>query len=186
MRHLPIVISGPSGVGKGTIVKELLGADPTLIESVSMTTRAPREGEIPGKNYIYVSRREFENRIAENDLLEYDEHFGEYYGTPRSFVERQLKEKSVILEIDVVGGLNAKRLMPDTLLIFIKAPSEEEQIARLKGRGEPEGNIEERLRRVKYETEQSEKYDYVVVNDDLMRAVGEIRAILDRERNKTI
>ena len=135
MRNIPIVISGPSGVGKGTIVKELLKKDPTLVESVSMTTRAPRPGEVSGKTYIYVTKEDFERRIRENDFLEYDEHFSGLYGTPRSFVEEQLKKTSVILEIDVVGGLNAKKLLENTLLIFIDPPSKEELVDRLKKRG---------------------------------------------------
>ncbi len=185
MRHLPIVISGPSGVGKGTIVKELLKRDPSLVESVSMTTRAPRPGEISGKTYIYVSREEFEARIAADDFLEYDEHFSGLYGTPRSFVEEQLKERSVILEIDVVGGLNARKLLKDTLLIFIDPPSPEELIERLKKRGtESEQALRERLQRVKYEMHMREQYDYTVLNDDLGRAVDEVLAIIEKERNK--
>ena len=110
MRNVLIVISGPSGVGKGTLVKLLLEEDPTLALSVSCTTRPPRKGERNGRDYYFIEKEEFLSRIRENDFLEYDEHFGNYYGTPRSFVERQLKEKSVVLEIDVVGALNAKRM----------------------------------------------------------------------------
>ncbi len=185
MRNIPIVISGPSGVGKGTIVKELLKKDPTLVESVSMTTRAPRPGEVSGKTYIYVTKEEFERRIAEGDFLEYDEHFSGLYGTPRSFVEEQLQKTSVILEIDVVGGLNARKLLKDTLLIFIDPPSIEELVERLKKRGtESEQALRERLQRVKYEVHMREQYDYKVLNDDLNRAVDEILAILEKERKK--
>ncbi len=185
MRNIPIVISGPSGVGKGTIVKELLKKDPTLVESVSMTTRAPRPGEVSGKTYIYVTREDFERRIRENDFLEYDEHFSGLYGTPRSFVEEQLKKTSVILEIDVVGGLNAKKLLENTLLIFIDPPSKEELIERLKKRGtESEQALRERLQRVKYEMIMRDQYDYTVLNDDLDRAVEEVLSIIENERNK--
>ncbi len=185
MRNIPIVISGPSGVGKGTIVKELLKKDPTLVESVSMTTRAPRPGEVSGKTYIYVTREDFERRIRENDFLEYDEHFSGLYGTPRSFVEEQLKKTSVILEIDVVGGLNAKKLLENTLLIFIDPPSKEELVERLKKRGtESEQALRERLQRVKYEMIMRDQYDYTVLNDDLDRAVEEVLSIIESERNK--
>ncbi len=185
MRNIPIVISGPSGVGKGTIVKELLKKDPTLVESVSMTTRAPRPGEVSGKTYIYVTKEDFERRIRENDFLEYDEHFSGLYGTPRSFVEEQLKKTSVILEIDVVGGLNAKKLLENTLLIFIDPPSKEELVDRLKKRGtESEQALRERLQRVKYEMIMRDQYDYTVLNDDLDRAVEEVLSIIEKERNK--
>ena len=168
MRNVVFAISGPSGVGKGTLVKLLLKEDDSLVSSVSCTTRAPRKGEKNGKEYFFLSREEFISRIQENDFLEYDEHFGNYYGTPRSFVERQLKNKSVILEIDVVGALNAKRLMPQTVLIMIVPPDLKALQQRLAGRGsESEAQREERMRRVRYELEQQSKYDYVVVNDDL-------------------
>ena len=168
MRNMVFAISGPSGVGKGTLVKLLLKEDDSLVSSVSCTTRAPRKGEKNGKEYFFLSREEFISRIQENDFLEYDEHFGNYYGTPRSFVERQLKNKSVILEIDVVGALNAKRLMPQTVLIMIVPPDLKALQQRLAGRGsESEAQREERMRRVRYELEQQSKYDYVVVNDDL-------------------
>lgn len=135
MRNVVFAISGPSGVGKGTLVKLLLKGDDSLVSSVSCTTRAPRKGEKNGKEYFFLSREEFISRIQENDFLEYDEHFGNYYGTPRSFVERQLKNKSVILEIDVVGALNAKRLMPQTVLIMIVPPDLKALQQRLAGRG---------------------------------------------------
>ena len=109
MKHVLLAVSGPSGVGKGTMVKTIISRRSDVVESVSCTTREPREGEVHGKHYFFLSREEFERRIAENDFLEYDEHFGNYYGTPKSFVRDTLKSKSVIMEIDVVGALNAKR-----------------------------------------------------------------------------
>lgn len=188
MRNVLIVISGPSGVGKGTLVDLLLQADKSLVKSVSCTTRAPREGETEGVSYYFITQQEFRARIAENDFLEYDEHFGNYYGTPRSFVERQLKTHSVILEIDVVGALNAKRLMPrETTLIMVTPPSQEALEARLAGRGsESEEERAARLRRVRYELEQAPLYDYVVVNDDLERTKNEILQIIRKEKEKTV
>ncbi len=185
MRNVVFAISGPSGVGKGTLVKLLLKEDDSLVSSVSCTTRAPRKGERNGKEYFFLSREEFISRIQENDFLEYDEHFGNYYGTPRSFVERQLKNKSVILEIDVVGALNAKRLMPQTVLIMIVPPDLKALQQRLAGRGsESEAQREERMRRVRYELEQQSKYDYVVVNDDLQSSKRRLQEIIKSEQNK--
>ncbi len=185
MRNVVFAISGPSGVGKGTLVKLLLQEDDSLVSSVSCTTRAPRKGERNGKEYFFLSREEFISRIQENDFLEYDEHFGNYYGTPRSFVERQLKNKSVILEIDVVGALNAKRLMPQTVLIMIVPPDLKALQQRLAGRGsESEAQCEERMRRVRYELEQQSKYDYVVVNDDLQSSKRRLQEIIKSEQNK--
>lgn len=188
MRNVLVVISGPSGVGKGTLVDLLLAEDDGLVESVSCTTRAPRTGECNGREYFFISEREFRDRIAANDFLEYDEHFGNFYGTPRSFVERQLREKSVILEIDVVGALNAKRLMPrSAVLVMVAPPSMEELERRLAGRGsEDEAALRERMRRVKYELDQAPLYDYVVVNDDLQRAKHEIQQIIRKEKEKKI
>jgi len=184
MRNVVIAVSGPSGVGKGTIVKELLKRNADITASVSCTTRQPRRGERDGKDYFFITREEFEKRIQENGFLEYDEHFGNFYGTPRSFVEETLKTKSVILEIDVVGALNAKKLMPDTILIMILPPSMEDLKARLKGRGsETEEQFKSRLERVKYELAQEDKYDYLVVNDDVIRAAAEIEEIIRREKN---
>lgn len=185
MQNVIFAVSGPSGVGKGTLVKLLLQEDESLVTSVSCTTRAPREGEIGGKDYFFITKEEFASRIAENDFLEYDEHFGNFYGTPRSFVERQLKEKSVILEIDVVGALNAKRLLPQTVLIMIVPPDLEQLEQRLTDRGsESENERKERLRRVRYELEQQDKYDYVIVNDDLQKAKSRLQEIIRKEQNK--
>ena len=113
MKNILMAISGPSGVGKGTLVKALLARRKDLIESVSCTTRAPRKGERDGREYFFLKREEFLSRIEKGDFLEYDEHFGNFYGTPKSFVKEALKEKSVILEIDVVGALNAKKAFPE-------------------------------------------------------------------------
>ena len=181
-KHILMAVSGPSGVGKGTIVKTILQRRDDVVESVSCTTRAPREGEIHGKHYFFLTHEEFKRRIEENDFLEYDEHFGNYYGTPKSFVEETLKTKSVIMEIDVVGSLNAKKVFPECVLVMIVPPSIEELKKRLIGRGtEDEKAIEGRLARLEYEISQKDKYDYIIVNDDLETAIAEVCKIIDGE-----
>ena len=181
-KHVLMAVSGPSGVGKGTIVKTILQRREDVVESVSCTTRAPREGEIHGKHYFFLSHEEFKRRIEEDDFLEYDEHFGNYYGTPKSFVAETLKTKSVIMEIDVVGSLNAKKVFPECVLVMIVPPSIEELKKRLIGRGtEGKEEIEGRLARLEYEISQKDKYDYVIVNDDLETAIADVCKIIDGE-----
>ena len=176
-----IVVSGPSGVGKGTIVKTLVARREDVVESVSCTTRAPREGEVHGREYYFLTKEEFLSRVQENDFLEYDEHFGNFYGTPKSFVRETLKTKSVILEIDVVGGLNAKKSFPDCLLVMIVPPSVEELKRRLISRNsETEEEIENRLSRLEYELSQKDKYDFVIVNDEIEAAIQELEKIIDK------
>ena len=183
MQKKLIVVSGPSGVGKGTIVKTLIKRRSDVVESVSCTTRAPRTGEVHGREYYFLSKEDFLKRIEEDDFLEYDNHFGNYYGTPKSFVRETLKEKSVILEIDVVGGLNAKKAFPDCVLVMIAPPSEEELKKRLMGRkSETEEQIRTRLERLEYELSQKHLYDYVVINDKLEQAIREIEQILDTHK----
>ena len=185
MKNVLMVVSGPSGVGKGTLVKRLVKERGDVVESVSCTTRAPRDGERHGREYYFLSKEEFFRRIDEQDFLEYDEHFGNFYGTPKSFVKEKLKEKSVILEIDVVGGLNAKKAFPDCVLVMIAPPSLDTLRDRLKGRNsETEKEIEDRLSRLDYELSKSSEYDYTVINDDLNIALNELNAILDKEKNK--
>ena len=185
MKNVLTVISGPSGVGKGTIVKEILKRRSDVVASVSCTTRAPREGEVHGREYFFVSEEEFERRVKENGFLEYNKHFKGSYGTPRDFVEESLKEKSVILEIEVNGALKAKKAAPDALLIMIAPPSVEELRRRLIGRGtETEEEVETRLARVQYELSKADEYDYVVVNDDLERAIEEVNALIDKAKKQ--
>ena len=182
MKHVLLAVSGPSGVGKGTIVKTILDRRADVVESVSCTTRPPREGEIHGKHYFFLSQEEFQRRIAEDDFLEYNEHFGNYYGTPKSFVKEALKEKSVIMEIEVVGALNAKKAFPECLLVMVVPPSVEELKKRLAGRGsETEEQIEKRLARMNYELSHKDQYDYVIVNDDLETAIADLCKIIDGE-----
>ena len=183
MKNILMVVSGPSGVGKGTLVKTLIKRRADVVESVSCTTRAPREGEVHGREYYFLDKAEFLKRIEENDFLEYDEHFGNFYGTPKSFVQETLKEKSVILEIDVVGALNAKKAFPDCVLVMIAPPSVAELKKRLQGRGtETDEQIENRLSRLEYELSQKDKYDFVVVNDELERALQELEDIIDKTK----
>ena len=180
MKGKLLIVSGPSGVGKGTLVKALKSRRTDIAESISCTTRLPRAGETHGKEYFFLTKEEFLQRVEKDDFLEYDEHFGNYYGTPKSFVLETLKEKSVILEIDVVGALNAKRIYPESILVMIAPPSVEELKRRLSGRGtETAEAIEDRLSRLEYELSQKDKYDFVVVNDDLEKAINELENILD-------
>ena len=180
MKHILMAVSGPAGVGKGPIVKTLISRRADVVESVSCTTRAPREGEVDGTHYFFLSKEEFLKRIEEKDFLEYDEHFGNYYGTPRSFVEKTLETKSIILEIDVVGALNVKKVFPELVLVMIAPPSIEELKRRLIGRGsETEESLKIRLSRLEYELAQKDKYDYYIVNDDLETAIAEVEKIID-------
>ncbi len=184
-KHVLMIVSGPSGVGKGTIVKTIIAKREDVVESVSCTTRPPREGEIDGKHYFFISREEFEKRIKENGFLEYDEHFGNVYGTPRSFVEQTLERKSIILEIDVEGGLRVKKHYPDCVLVMIVPPSIEELQRRLEGReSESKQEIENRLARIEYEYSKKDLYDYIIVNDDLETAIKEVEDIIDNPPTK--
>ncbi len=179
-KHVLMIVSGPSGVGKGTIVKDIIARREDVVESVSCTTRPPREGEVDGKHYFFIGREEFLRRIGENGFLEYDEHFGNIYGTPRSFVEETLAEKSIILEIDVEGGLAVKKSYPECLLVMIVPPSLEELKRRLLGRrSESEEEIERRLERIEYEYSKKDLYDFIIVNDDLKTAIREVEDIID-------
>ena len=183
------IISGPSGVGKGTLVKLLTEEDSSLALSVSCTTRKPRAGEEDGVAYFFITKEEFSKRKEEGDFLEWDEHFKNFYGTPKSFVLQQLKEKSVILEIEVKGGLQVLEALKGSgvkpVRIMIVPPSEQELIARLSRRGsETESERATRLERVKYELSKKDEYDYVVVNDDLFEAKEELKKIIEKEKRK--
>ena len=185
MRNILMVVSGPSGVGKGTLVKRLCAEREDVVESVSCTTREPRPGEVDGKAYYFISMDEFQRRIKDGDFLEYDEHFGNFYGTPISFVREQLKTRSVIMEIDVVGGKIAKEAFPECILIMIAPPSVEALKQRLLSRNsETEEEIENRLSRLEYELSQSHLYDYVIVNDKLEDAYRELNELIDNEKLK--
>lgn len=183
------VISGPSGVGKGTLVRLLMAEDPSLALSVSCTTRQPRPGERNGQEYFFLSREEFLARCEKGDFLEYDEHFGYFYGTPKSFVTEQLRTKSVILEIDVMGAAKVKRSWQNEdaslVMILIIPPDLDELERRLKGRkSESEEERRNRLERVRFELSQREEYDYVVINDDLQKTKQKLQAIIADEKKR--
>lgn len=175
-----VVISGASGVGKGTVLKRMMEKRPDLSFSVSATTRAPRPGEEDGRHYYFVTREKFEQMIREDAFLEYDEHNKNYYGTPRAQVDEKKKNGHVLLDIEPNGAKNVRKSAPDAVLIFIMPPSMEELERRLRGRGDtPEDQIIIRLERAKWEIEQRVWYDHVVVNDDIDRCADEILAIID-------
>lgn len=181
-----IVFTGASGVGKGTVMKKILAADPNNWLSVSMTTRSPREGEVSGVDYNYVSVDQFKKMMAEDAFLESACYCQNYYGSPKAPVEENLKNgKNVFLEIEVQGFEQVRKLYPDCLSIFLLPPSIEVLEQRLRGRGtEKEEVIQERLNTALGEISRSNEYRYNVVNDDIDRAVEEILNIIKKERAK--
>ncbi len=181
------VISGPSGVGKSTVVKEVMRRSENLKFSISATTRPQRPGEIDGKNYFFMTRCEFEQMIAEEKLLEYTEYVGNYYGTPESQVDSALAQNSdILLDVEVNGALNVKRRRPDAVLIFMLAPSFSEIEKRLNGRGDTAPElIKKRLDQARWEYTMADQYDYLVVNDNVNKAVEEILSIMTAEKCKT-
>ena len=181
-----IVVSGFSGAGKGTIMKALLNKYDNYALSISATTRDPREGEVDGREYFFKTREEFEKMIAKDELIEYAKYVNNYYGTPKAYVEEQLANgKDVILEIEIQGALKVKEKYPDTLLMFITPPTVEELKKRLIGRGtETMDVIESRLKTAVNESQGMEKYDYIVVYDDLDVCVKEIHHIIQSEHDK--
>lgn len=174
------VISGSSGVGKGTVIKEFLKKHTDFKLSVSCTTRKPREGEIHGKNYFFLTHEEFKNCIKNNEFLEWAEFSGNMYGTQKNYVQEKLTQgKNLILEIDTKGALNVKKIMPEATLIFILPPSLEELEARLRGRHtETEEAIQKRLKSTRLEMENSKQFDYQIVNDDIEKAVLSLEKIM--------
>ena len=180
------VFSGPSGVGKDTVLSLLLSRS-DLTKSVSATTRAPREGETDGVDYYFVTKEQFETLIREGGMLEYTVYAGNYYGTPKAPVEAWLAEgKDVILKIEVDGGAQIKTLMPESIGIFILPPSKEELERRLRMRGtDSEEAVQKRLAAALNELSCAERYDYRVVNDDLDLCVDEILAILKKNKKKS-
>jgi guanylate kinase len=173
------VISGASGVGKSTVLAKVMAARADLQFSVSATTRAPRPGEVDGKSYYFVTHEAFEQMIAEDAFVEYDRHMANYYGTPERQLEEKLVTGSVILDIEPVGAGNVRKKRPDATLIFIAPPSMEELERRLRGRGDtPEDQIQLRLERAKWEMDQSQWYDHIVINDQVDACADKIISII--------
>jgi len=173
------VISGSSGVGKGTVIKLLLEQCSDISLSISYTTREPRPKEKNGINYFFTSKENFMKSVQNDEFLEWAEFSGNYYGTKKSFVVEALKQKHVLLEIDTQGALQIKEKMPEAILIFIAPPSYEELEARLRGRHtESEEAIQKRLKCAAFEKENSKKFDYIIVNDTVQNAVSQIKKIL--------
>jgi guanylate kinase len=184
MERKLFVISGCSGVGKGTVLKEFMKRNSNdFMLSVSCTTRKPRAGEENGVNYFFLTKEEFQDCIDKDKFLEHAEFAGNFYGTKKKFIRQKFEEgMNIILEIETQGALQVKQKMPEAVLIFIAPPSFEELEHRLRGRNtENEEAIQKRLHEVKIELERSKHYDYVVVNDDLERAVSEIEEITKKE-----
>lgn len=183
-----IVLSGPSGCGKGTILKEMLRTEEKMKLSISLTTRSPRPGETDGIDYFYVSKEQFEKMVDDGAVLEHAEYCGNYYGTPRSNVENWRAEGyHVILEIEPQGAFQIKKNCPDATMIFILPPSLKELKRRLTDRGtEDEATVKKRLDAAIREMEQAFQYDYVVVNDALPIAVEDVRAIIRSQKNNRV
>ena len=184
-----IVISGFSGAGKGTLVKELLRrySDQYAL-SISMTTRTPRAGEREGVEYFFTDKAHFEEEMARGGLIEYASYCGNYYGTPKAYVEQQLEAgKNVILEIEIQGALKIKKKFPESLLIFVTPPNAAELKRRLEGRGtETEEAIANRLARAAEESHGVEAYDYLVVNDKLEESAQEVHRLVDAARRAPV
>lgn len=188
-KRILAVVSGFSGAGKGTLMKELLLRYPEQYAlSISATTRKPRAGEEHGREYFFVSTEDFEGMIEKEALIEYACYVGNYYGTPRSYVEEQMEAgKDVILEIEIQGALKVKEKFPDTLLLFVTPPSAGELEHRLRGRGtETEEVIRDRLKRAVEEAESMPEYDYLLVNDDLDICVRKMHELIQSQHQKTV
>ena len=183
-----LVISGPSGTGKGTLIERLMKEDPTLVFSVSATTRAPRPGEIDGVHYHFVTNERYDQLVAENAFVEYANVHGNRYGTLRSEVyERLERGENVVLDIDVQGALNVIASEKEKVSIFILPPSMQELRSRLTGRGtETEEAIERRLHNAVWEISQKDKYQYKVINDDLESCLRTLQAIIEAEKHSSI
>lgn len=184
-RGLLIVLSGPSGVGKGTVRKAIFEEEGIDFQySISATTRQPRVGEVDGEDYFFVSREEFEQKIVNGDMLEYAQYVNNYYGTPKSFIDETLASgRDVFLEIDVQGALQVKSKMPEGIYIFLTPPDLTNLHERLVGRGtDSQEVIEKRVAAARDELKQMINYDYAVENDQVIHAVDRIKAIITAER----
>lgn len=180
------VVSGPSGVGKGTVVVEVLKRLPYLRRAVTYTTRQLRHGEVEGKDYHFVTREEFERLKEQGAFLEWAEVYGNFYGSPKHEVEQLLSIGcDVMLVLDVQGALAVKEKIPDAVLIFLEPPSLEELRRRIEARGtDPPEVIERRMAKAKWEMEQASKFDHIVLNDDLWEAVEELVKLIQRQKSR--
>ncbi len=187
-RGILVVVSGFSGSGKGTLMKTLLEKYDNYALSISATTRQPRAGEENGREYFFVTKEQFQEMIREDQLIEYAQYVDNYYGTPKAYVEKQMDAgKDVILEIEIQGALKVKEQFPETLLVFIMPPSAEELKRRLVGRGtETEEVIQSRLERAVKESEGIERYDYLLVNDDVERCSEEMHRLIQIQHNRAV
>ena len=176
------VLSGCSGVGKSTVLTQVMASRNDLRFSVSATTRAPRPGEVDGESYYFVTKEKFEEMIAGGEFLEYDAHMDNYYGTPKGQLEEKLETGSVILDIEPNGAFNVRRTWPEAVLVFIAPPSMAELERRLRSRGDTgEDQIRIRLDRAAWELEQSKKYDHIVINDQVEACADEIVKIIAKK-----
>lgn len=185
-KGLLTVVSGFSGAGKGTLMKGLLSKYDNYALSVSMTTRAPRPGEVDGREYFFITREQFEKNIEDGKLIEHAQYVGNYYGTPKDYVFEQLNAgKDVLLEIEIQGALQIKERFPDALLLFVTTKDAQTLIDRLKGRGtETEEVIYKRLKRAAEESEGIEEYEYLIVNDDLETCIEDMHDIIQKAKLK--
>jgi guanylate kinase len=185
-KGLLLVLSGPSGAGKGAVCKELQKDEPYLRLSVSATTRPPRYGEVDGVNYFFLDKEAFQKMITGGQLLEYAQVYNNYYGTPMRFVEETLGEgHDIILEIDIQGALQVKEKYPQAVLVFIASPSKFDLKKRLLSRGtDKQEVIEKRLQSVAGEMKMADRYDYIVINDVVTQAVDKIRSIITAEKSR--
>ena len=182
-KPLLIVVSGPSGAGKGTLVKKLVEMCGDIKLSVSATTRKPRPKEVEGKNYFFISQDEFEKMIEEDQFLEYAKAYDNYYGTPKSYVNKWLETNDVVLEIEMQGAMQVKEKAPDALLLFIAPPTLGELYKRLKGRNsETEEQLKKRTAAVRDEIDLAKYYDYIVINDEVEKATLRIKHIIEAHK----
>lgn len=181
------VVSGFSGVGKGTVMKSLLDRYEGYALSISATTRAPRPGEQHGVEYFFITKEAFEELIASDGLVEYAQYCENYYGTPRAFVEQQLSEgKDLILEIEIQGAMKVRRIFPDATLVFVMPPDTEALMQRLRGRGtESREVIDQRIRRAAHEAEGIEDYDYILINDEIDHCADELHNLIRARKMRT-